>query len=378
MKEGHNMTQLGFGLMRLPVLNPDEKYSIDLDQFTRMADTFLANGFTHFDTAYIYHGEQSERAFRAAVARRYARDRFTLTDKMPMWLVEREEQLEQIFAEQLERCGVGYFDFYWLHSLNADTYQTCRKVDAFGFIERKKREGFIRKTGFSFHDSAEVLDTMLTEQPAVDYVQLQINYLDWEDDKIQSKRCYETAVKHGKRVMVMEPVKGGTLAALPPEASAIFRAYAPDASDASWALRYAASLDAVDFVLSGMSNEAQLLDNIKTMQNFKPLSEEEYRVIGRVIQLLRETRAIACTRCGYCLDGCPMNIAIPDYFTAYNNFTMFGEPERSSSFSAFKRLAEQGGSADDCLACGACESVCPQHLPVIEHMRSVAQLIQKE
>ncbi|HHW93908.1 MAG TPA: 4Fe-4S dicluster domain-containing protein [Clostridiaceae bacterium] len=372
------MKQLGFGLMRLPILDGDNKDLIDMGRFTKMVDTFMESGFSHFDTAYGYHGERSESAFREAVVNRYDRGSFTVTDKMPMWLVESEEDLNKYFMEQLERCGVDYFDFYWLHALSETRYQKCKDVDAFGFLERKKREGFIRKTGFSFHDSAEVLNMILTEQPEVDYVQLQINYLDWEDEEIQSRLCYETAVRHGKRIMIMEPVKGGTLASLPSEASELFKAYAPDVSDASWAIRYAASLDSADYVLSGMSNEEQLLDNIKTMRDFEPLSDEEREVIGQVIDVFSECRAIACTGCGYCLDGCPRHIAIPDYFTAYNNFIMFGEPERWASFSTFRRLGEKGGKADDCIACGACESVCPQHLPIIDHLESVAQLIHDE
>ena len=372
------MKQLGFGLMRLPTIERDDKKMIDMDLFKKMVDLFMESGFTHFDTAYGYHGERSEGAFREAVVNRYDRDRFTVTDKMPMWHVERKEDLDRIFTEQLERCGVDYFDFYWLHALNERSYRKCKEVDAFGFLERKKREGFIRRTGFSFQDSAEVLNTILTEQPEVDYVQLQINYLDWEDEDIQSRLCYEMAVKHGKRLMIMEPVKGGTLASLPPEVSALFKAYAPDVSDASWAIRYAASLDAVDYVLSGMSNVEQLLDNILTMRVLKPLSDDERDVIAQVIDALSECRAIACTGCGYCLEDCPMRIAIPDYFKAYNNFVMFGEPERWSSFSTFRRLGEKGGKADDCIACGACEGSCPQLLPIIEHLQSVAQLIRDE
>ncbi|MGI6507673.1 MAG: aldo/keto reductase [Saccharofermentanales bacterium] len=372
------MKQLGFGLMRLPTVERDDKKLIDMDQLIQMVDIFMESGFSHFDTAYGYHGEQSEAAFREAVVNRYDRNSFTVTDKMPMWFVECEEDLNRLFTEQLERCGVDFFDFYWLHALNEKSYQKCKEVDAFGFIERKKSEGFIRKTGFSFHDSAEVLNTILTEQPGVDYVQLQINYLDWEDEEIQSRLCYETAIRHGKRIMIMEPVKGGTLASLPLEASALLKKHAPDVSDASWAIRYAASLDSVDYVLSGMSNEEQLLDNIRTMRDLQPLSDDERDVIEQVIDVLSECRAIACTSCGYCLGSCPKNIAIPDYFKAYNNFIMFGEPERWSSFSTFRRLGEKGGKADDCIACGDCQRSCPQYLPIIEHLQSVAQLIHDE
>ncbi len=370
------MTQLGFGLMRLPLLDEDDKSSIDFERLCAMVDTFLASGCSHFDTAYNYHRERSERVFRDAVVNRYPRDRFTLTDKMPMFLVEREDEIEKIFNEQLERCGVDYFDYYWLHALNAGTIEKSHAMGAFDFLEKKKQEGKIRHTGFSFHDSAEVLDAALEKLPEIDYVQLQINYLDWLDDKIQSKDCYETAVKHNKRLMVMEPVKGGALVSLPPEAVALFKAHSPDKSVASWAIRYAASLDHVDFVLSGMSDEIQLADNIATMTDFQPLSKEEYDVIDKVIATIRDSRAIACTRCFYCIDGCPMNITIPDYFAAYNDYTIFGKPMRFSSFSHVRSLCKKYGKPSDCIECGACESICPQHLPIMELLKTISETME--
>jgi len=372
------MKELGFGLMRLPLADEDDKASIDIERLCNMVDTFLASGCRHFDTAYNYHGEMSEAAFKEAVVKRYPRDRFTVTDKMPMFQVEEEAELEQIFNEQLERCGVDYFDYYWLHSLNEKSIDKSHRFSAFEFIEKKKQEGKIRHTGFSFHDTAEVLDKTLALHPELDYVQLQINYLDWEDDEIQSRACYETAVSHGKRIMVMEPVKGGSLAVLPPEAEKVFRSYHPESSAASWAIRYAASLEHVDHVLSGMSDEVQLVDNIKTMSDFKPLTDEEREVINQALMSIRDSRAIDCTRCYYCVPGCPVNIAIPDYFNAYNDYRLFGEMMRFSSFNKVKNLMSKYGRPSECIACGACEAICPQHLPIIDLLEQIAEEMEAE
>ena len=372
------MKQLGFGLMRLPLLDEDDKTSIDIERLKGMVDIFLESGFRHFDTAYNYHGGMSEAAFKEAVVKRYPRDRYTVTDKMPMFQVEEESELERIFNEQLERCGVDYFDYYWLHSLNEKSIDKSHRFHAFEFIEKKKQEGKIRHTGFSFHDTAEVLDKTLALHPELDYVQLQINYLDWEDDEIQSRACYEVAVKHKKRVMVMEPVKGGSLALLPPKAEEVFRAYDPERSAASWAIRYAASLDHVDHVLSGMSDETQLLDNIRTMSDFKPLTDEERQMIDEALLTIKDSRKIDCTRCFYCVPGCPVDIAIPDYFSAYNDYRLFGDMMRFSSFSKVKSLMSKFGKPSDCIACGACEEICPQHLPIIELLEVISQEMEAE
>ena len=339
--------KLGFGTMRLPLTNPDDPTSIDLEQFKKMADEFLAKGFIYFDTAYPYHGEKSEEAVREAVVRRHPRESFYLADKMPVYKIRSAEEYETTFAEQLARCGVDYFDFYLLHNMGKDRYPDTEKFGGFDFIRRKKEEGKIRHIGFSFHDDAATLDLILTDHPEVEFVQLQINYLDWESAVTQSRLCYETASRHGKKVIVMEPVKGGRLANLPDEAALAFDEFyrnpletaaatapvsspesagsaAPKApvsspesaapalpTPASLAVRYAASLENVMVVLSGMSNEAQLLDNTSYMQDFKPLSAEETALTERIAGIINRATKVPCTSCRYCMEVCPKNINIP-------------------------------------------------------------------
>ena len=369
------MKKLGFGLMRLPLLNEEDKKSIDKEKAAEMADLFLERGFTYFDTAYMYHEYESERAVKDFLVARKDRDSYTLASKLPVMQLKEKEDMERIFNEQREKCGVEYFDYYLLHALDAEHYKTVKRLGCFEFAMQKKAEGKVKHVGFSFHDSAEVLDEILTEHPEAEFVQLQLNYLDWEDAKVQSRRCYETAVKHGKKVVVMEPVKGGTLANLPEKAREILHQMHPTWSDASWAIRFVASLENVMVVLSGMSNMAQMEDNSGYMEQFEPLTEEEKKVLlGEVVDIIHEAAKIPCTACRYCVEGCPMSIAIPEYFALYNEeITDKGNPEHKARFEA---LTKEHGKPSDCVACGQFEGACPQHLPVIEWLKKVAEIFE--
>ncbi len=369
------MLKLGFGLMRLPTLGGDEK-RIDMEKFKEMADAFISVGGTYFDTAYPYHGGMSEQAFREAVVERYPRESFTVTDKLPIFYVQRAEQMQEFFDEQLKRCGVEYFDYYWLHALGTENYETAQRVGAFEFIAEKKREGRIKHIGFSFHDSPELLDKILTEHPETEYVQLQINYLDWEDPTIRARECYETAVRHNKPVIVMEPVKGGSLAEIPEEAQTLLKNTQPDMSAASWAVRFAATPKNVMTVLSGMSNMEQINDNLSYMKNFKPLDSAEISLLMNVAQIIGGGIAIPCTACRYCVDGCPKQIAIPEYFAIYNNLKRFGAGQSIVASTYYSNLNKEHGKASECIGCGKCESRCPQRLKIREHLKSVAEALE--
>ena len=361
--EGTSMKKLGFGLMRLPLKNPDDQKSIDVPLTEKMIDTFLERGFTYFDTAYMYHEFTSETTARQLLVNRHARNSFTLTSKLPTMFLKTEEDMERIFTEQLEKCGVTYFDYYMLHNLNIPYYETAQKLNAFSFIRQKKEEGKVGKIGFSFHDKANVLDKILTQHPEVDFVQLQINYLDWEDKTVQSRKCYETARKHGKQIIIMEPVKGGTLANIPPEAENKLRQLNPNMSPASWAIRFAAGLEGVMVVLSGMSNMEQLCDNTSFMQEFKPLTKEERETIEECAKIIRASTEIPCTACGYCVDGCPKHIPIPQYFKLYNEHMTKDE---------YNAHAKTYGKASDCIVCRQCEKHCPQHIHISDLLKTVA------
>ena len=372
------MKKLGFGLMRLPLTDPDVPTSIDIEHTKRMVDSFIEQGFTYFDTAWMYCGHNSENATKEALVDRYPRDAFTLADKLHAGFIKTEEDRDLVFNEQRRKTGVEFFDYYLIHDVNIKHYEIYKKLNCFDWLREKKRQGLVKQMGFSFHDTAEVLDRVLTEQPDMDFVQLQINYLDWDSEGVQSRKCYEVARRHGLPVVVMEPVKGGTLAKLPEAAEAMMRAAHPDWSVPSWAIRFAASLDGVMTVLSGMSNMEQLMDNTAYMADFEPLGREELALIARVVDMLNGSSAIPCTGCAYCVEGCPQKIAIPQYFSLYNNDLKEVSGGWTPQFAYYENLTDTFGKASDCIGCGRCESACPQHLPIIEHLRTVAAHFEVE
>ena len=364
---GENTPKLGFGLMRLPKLADG---SIDVEQTKKMVDLFMDAGMTYFDTAYVYDGGESEKAARLALVDRYPRDRYTLATKLNAWMGPTDEQsAKQQFYTSLERTGAGYFDYYLLHALQRSNYKIYDDYHLWDFVKEQKAKGLIRHYGFSFHADPALLEELLTDHPDVDFVQLQINYSDWEHPGTASRECWEIAQRHGKPVIIMEPVKGGALADPVPEVRRILTQANPNASLASWAVRFAASLDGIITVLSGMSSIAQMEDNLSYMKDFKPLDEAEQAVIRKAQAALAGDASIPCTACHYCTDGCPMNIPIPEIFTVKNKQRGNAEFRGRREYT----IATTGkGIASACVECGQCERACPQQIKVMTHLKECA------
>ncbi len=365
---GENTPKLGFGLMRLP---KKALGKIDVERTKQMVDEFMAAGMTYFDTAYIYDLGGSEKAAKAALVDRYPRGSFTLATKLCGWMgVHNEKTAKQQFDTSLERTGAGYFDYYLLHAIQAGNVKLYDKYHLWDFVRSLKAQGQIKHWGFSFHASPELLDELLTAHPDADFVQLQLNYADWENPRVTARGNYEVARRHGKPIVVMEPVKGGALANPPKAVQEVFRAVDPDASMASWAIRYAASLDGVITVLSGMSNLEQMRDNLSYMRDFKPLNAEEQSAVRKAQEILGGVNAIPCTACRYCTAGCPKQIPIPDIFAARNQQLVWGQLEEGNR--RYTEAVRGRGSASDCITCGQCERVCPQQIDVMARLKDCA------
>ena len=363
---GKEVPKLGFGLMRLP----RKLLATDVEQVKTMVDRFMEAGFTYFDTAFVYPG--SEAAIRKALVERYPRESFTLATKLNAMLAPTEKAAKKQFHTSLERTGAGYFDYYLLHALMENNYKKYDRFGIWDFVKEMKSKGLVKHYGFSFHAGPELLDRLLTEHPDVDFVQLQINYADWENPSVTSRLNYEVARRHGKSIVVMEPVKGGKLANPPEEISKLFKAYHSDMSCASWAIRFVASLDGILTVLSGMSNVEQMEDNLSYMINFQPLNEEEQAIIREAQRIWGKSKTIPCTACRYCVEGCPKQIPIPEIFAAMN--LHLGNGQMAEAQGAYRAAVSDGHKAADCLQCRKCEQACPQHLPITDHLKQAAEL----
>lgn len=374
------MAQLGFGMMRLPVLDENDQTSIDVEQVKKMVDTYMESGFNYFDTAFVYHEGVGESTFKKTVTDRYPRDSFKIATKLPLFVITEESQLEPIFAQQLENCGVDYFDYFMLHNVSGLTENAWKNVDLYSFIEQKKQEGKIKHIGISTHGDAEFLEEILFDHPELEFVLLQINYMDWEDEGIQSKKCWEVARKYNKKIMIMEPYKGGFLADVPEEAEKIMKEYNPDKSVVSWAMRFVANLEDVEVVLTGSSTLEQLESNIHEFKNADPLNDEELEILKDVGEIINSNITVDCTKCRYCVDACTENIDIAKVFDLYNKHQMLEDEDWTPFGNAYLNYSKlpDVGIASDCIECEACIDECPQGINIPDVLKDVAEAFETE
>lgn len=371
---GKKIKNFGFGLMRLPMLEDGDE--IDVEQTKDMVDLFLENGFTYFDTAYGYLNQRSEGIAKVCLVDRHPRESFQLATKLPAWNGPKtREEAEQMFFTSLERTGAGYFDFYLLHNLGGRRTHFFEDYDLWNFIIKQKEAGLIKKIGFSFHDNAIALEEVLTAHPEVDFIQLQINYADWENGSIQSRLCYEVAVKHNKPVIVMEPLRGGALTNPPASVAEMLNDNDRGTSYAEWGLRYAASLENVFMVLSGMSTLEQMQQNISFMKDFTPLNAAEYETIGNAQAALDAIPSIPCTNCQYCVKDCPKEIPIPDLFNAMNKHLVYDQ--FAAAKGSYNFFSKNGNKASTCISCMRCEQACPQHIAISNEMKRLAEVLEE-
>lgn len=374
------MSKLGMGLMRLPLMDENDQTSIDYEEVNKMVDAYMDAGFDYFDTAFVYHEGVGEAAFRKCVVERYPRESFKIATKLPLFVITEESQLEPIFAQQLENCGVDYIDYYMLHNVSGFTENAWKNVDLYSFIQKKKEEGYIKHIGISTHGNAEFLEEILFEHPELEFVLLQINYLDWEDEGIESRKCLEVARKYNKQVMIMEPYKGGFLADVPEEAEKIMKEYNPDKSVVSWAMRFVANIEDVEVVLTGASNLEQLESNIREFNDADPLNDEEMEIISQVSEIINSNITVDCTKCRYCVDTCPEDIDIAKIFHLYNKHKLLETDEWTQFGNAYLNYSKLDGVgiASDCIECENCIEECPQQINIPEVLKDVAKTFETE
>ena len=373
------MAKLGMGMMRLPLLDENDQTSIDIEHVNKMVDAYMDAGFNYFDTAFVYHEGAGEPAFKKTVVDRYPRDSFKIATKLPLFVITEESQLEPLFAQQLENCGVDYFDYYMLHNVSGFTETAWKNVDLYSFIENKKKEGKIKHIGLSTHGNAEFLEEILFEHPELEFVLLQINYLDWEDENIEAKKCLEVARKYDKQVMIMEPYKGGFLADVPEEAEKLMKQHNPDRSVVSWAMRFVANMDAC-VVLTGASNLEQLENNIEEFRNADPLDDEELQILDEVSQIINSNITVDCTKCRYCVESCSEEIDIARLFDLYNKHKMLKIDEWTQFGNAYLNYSklEGVGIASDCIECEVCIEECPQSINIPDVLNDVAKTFETQ